>query len=190
MRGAALQRRPRSGGQGRPAGVRAPSGARPLSVSPSGDLCVTRRAGFSKVARPPASPRPHPNPLPLGEGERPSARRERAPTRGAPTGGDTFPRTRECTDTGGLRKASVGRGAGRRPTGARAPGARPSLSLLPKGERFKVLPWRGQGVSPRPGSVGRYGAGQRRRAFPPMTQPRSSSERKSKGSLPRAASSG
>ena len=58
-------RRPRHGVTGaaafvaeerRPAGARAPVGARPLSISPSGDLCVTRRAGFSKVARPPPPP--------------------------------------------------------------------------------------------------------------------------------------
>ena len=44
-----------------------------LSLAPRGDLCVTRRAGFSKVARPPPPPRPHPNPLPAGEGVRPCA---------------------------------------------------------------------------------------------------------------------
>ena len=42
--------------EGRPLGPDAPSDACPLSVSPRGDLCVTRRAGFSKVGRPPPPP--------------------------------------------------------------------------------------------------------------------------------------
>ena len=48
-------------------------GARPLSVSPRGGRCVTRRAGFSMVARPRLPP-PSPQPSPSGRGSRTSPR--------------------------------------------------------------------------------------------------------------------
>ena len=52
----------------RPPGARTPAGARPLSVSPRGGLCVTGASGSMDVGAPRSTPRPHPNPLPAGEG--------------------------------------------------------------------------------------------------------------------------
>ena len=58
---------------GRCAGARAPNGAYPLSVSPSGDPCATRRAGFSKDARPPPPPALNPTLSQRERGVRPRA---------------------------------------------------------------------------------------------------------------------
>ena len=77
-----------------------PKGGRGLWCSPYGDPCVTWRAGFSQVARPPPPPALTPTLSQQRPLRKPSSRRERAPTRGAPTGRDRFPEvTNEVSDS-------------------------------------------------------------------------------------------